>query len=390
MTETKTAADETELPRIAARVLLVEDNLVNIEMARAILEPTGLSLLVATNGDEAVAAAASHRFDLILMDLQLPDCDGFEVARRIRVGEAQGRRAPIIALSATLVADDAQRCRDAGMDGHEEKPLTSALLARLTSRWLAGCTRVEPRVSRTLSPERLAGLFRESAARLIADLRAAHGAADRGAVLRAAHTLKSISARVAAAELGRHSADLEAAARDTDSSDLAPLVAAVLGAYAALDPSLRDNAATSAAEPPIARQAAQAGPLVLIVDDEENERFLVRRTLEHAGYRVDECDSGQEAVAYCKTQRPDLVLLDGLMPGMDGIATCRALRAIFPPEELAILMFTGLSDPDWRARALAAGAEGFIEKAVAFGELDGNLRTGLLACGLEPGKPERH
>ena len=121
---------------------------------------------------------------------------------------------------------------------------------------------------------------------------------------------------------------------------------------------------------------------MLLVDDDENERFLVRRMLEQAGYRVDECDCGQAAIACCRNQRPDVVFLDGLMPGMDGIVTCRALRADFPSEDLPILMFTGLTDPAWRARALQAGANGFVEKAVGVGQLADNLRGALIACGL--------
>ena len=100
------------------------------------------------------------------------------------------------------------------------------------------------------------------------------------------------------------------------------------------------------------------------------------------GYRVEECDCGQAALAFCRNQRPDVVLLDGLMPGMDGIATCIALRADFQPADLPILMYSGLNDPGWRARALQAGADGFIDKSVGMNELAANLRAGLIACGL--------
>ena len=92
MTEPPPTATESDLPRLVARVLLVEDDHVNVEVARAVLEPSGLTVSVAMSGSEAVAASIAERFDLILMDLQLPDFDGFEAARQIRAGETPGRR----------------------------------------------------------------------------------------------------------------------------------------------------------------------------------------------------------------------------------------------------------------------------------------------------------
>lgn len=383
MTERQATADDSELPRLAARVLLVEDDFVNVEVARAVFELSGLSVSVAMSGGDAVAASNAERFDLILMDLQLPDFDGFEAARRIRASEAPGRRTPIVAMSGTIGPDMPQLCRDAGMDGFEEKPLTSELLARLASRWMADRVHAGRRSAEILSAERLAGLFRESAARLIGDLQRSHAAGDRDGVMRAAHTLKSIGARVPADRLNKVCAELEAAAGNGLPGDLAPAVAAVLGAYAALDPSLRFEPVEAPREEHVAAPAAQSAPLVLVVDDDENERFLVRRMLQQAGYRVDECESGQAAIAYCRKRRPDVVLLDGVMPGMDGIATCRGLRAEYSPGSLAILMFTGLDDPAWRARAMRAGADGFVGKSVGVAELDGNLRAALIACGLD-------
>lgn len=378
--------EDRETPRAGGRVLLVEDDLVNIEIAKAVLEPSGFAVSVAMTGREAVVATVSHRFDLILMDIQLPDIDGFETTRRIRAGEAPGRRTPIVAMTGSVGVHIPQRCLDAGMDGHEAKPLTGELLSRLAARWLPGHMSDPLQQASNLSPARLAALFRESAARLVAELRRAHAGADRVAVMRAAHTLKSISARVPASQLTARCEQLEAVAGNPQVADLGPVVAALLDAYADLDPALLGEPASATAlapaTKPVATPAATPAPLVLVVDDEENERFLVRHTLERNGHRVEECDSGQAALAFCRNRRPDVVLLDGLMPGMDGIATCIALRADFQPADLPILMYSGLSDPGWRARALQAGANGFVDKSVGMNELAANLRAGLIACGL--------
>jgi CheY-like chemotaxis protein len=375
-------AEDRETPRPGGRVLLVEDDLVNIEIAKAVLEPSGFAVSVAMTGREAVVATVSHRFDLILMDIQLPDIDGFETTRRIRAGEAPGRRTPIVAMTGSVGAHIPQRCIDAGMDGHEAKPLTGELLARLAARWLPGHMSAPRQPASSLSPARLAALFRESAARLVADLRRAHAGADRVAVMRAAHTLKSISARVPATQLSARCEQLEAVAGNPQVADLGPAVAALLDTYADLDPALLGEPASAPALAPATKPAALPAPLVLVVDDEENERFLVRHTLKQAGYRVDECDCGQTAIDYCRNRCPDAVLLDGLMPGMDGIATCKALRADFPADVLPILMYSGLNDPAWRELALQAGANGFIDKSVGMNELAANLRAGLIAFGF--------
>lgn len=112
--------------RFLHRVLLVEDNLVNQRIARLMLQSAGCSVEIADNGTLAVAAAAKKRFDLVLMDLHMPEMDGFDAARAIRADEKAAGRAevPIIALSASVMPEDQVRCREAGMNGHLAKPIS--------------------------------------------------------------------------------------------------------------------------------------------------------------------------------------------------------------------------------------------------------------------------
>jgi two-component system, sensor histidine kinase and response regulator len=111
-------------------VLLAEDNLVNQKLATRLLEKMGHRVTLAADGSEAVRAHASGRFDLILMDVQMPEINGFEATAQIREREKRtGEHVPIIALTAHAIQGDRDRCLAAGMDDYLSKPLNAALLA---------------------------------------------------------------------------------------------------------------------------------------------------------------------------------------------------------------------------------------------------------------------
>jgi CheY-like chemotaxis protein/signal transduction histidine kinase len=117
------------------RVLLIEDNLVNQKVASFMLKKRGHDVEIAGNGLEALAALAKRNFDVILMDLQMPDLDGFETTARIREDElATGRHVPIVAVTAHALPGDREKCLAAGMDGYLSKPIiTSELHATIES-----------------------------------------------------------------------------------------------------------------------------------------------------------------------------------------------------------------------------------------------------------------
>jgi two-component system, sensor histidine kinase and response regulator len=115
------------------RVLLAEDNAVNQTLAVRILEKRGYSVTVAGNGREALAALQKEEFDLILMDVQMPEMDGFETTAAIRQTEKQsGKRIPIVAMTAHALKGDEERCLAGGMDGYVSKPIrTNELFATI-------------------------------------------------------------------------------------------------------------------------------------------------------------------------------------------------------------------------------------------------------------------
>jgi CheY-like chemotaxis protein len=105
-------------------VLLVEDSLVNQRLAAAVLHKGGHRVTVADNGREALQVLATRSFDVILMDIQMPELDGFEATRRIREQEhLTGRHVPIIAMTAHAMQGDRERCLEGGMDEYISKPI---------------------------------------------------------------------------------------------------------------------------------------------------------------------------------------------------------------------------------------------------------------------------
>jgi PAS domain S-box-containing protein len=122
-----------------ARVLVAEDNTINIEVARAYLHDFGCQVMVAENGRKAVAMIENQGFDVVLMDCQMPDMDGLTATRKIREYEQRVGlpRIPIIAVTANAFEEDRRRCLAAGMDDYLSKPYTRQKLAEALSRQLS-------------------------------------------------------------------------------------------------------------------------------------------------------------------------------------------------------------------------------------------------------------
>ncbi|MFC7301969.1 hybrid sensor histidine kinase/response regulator [Cognatiluteimonas weifangensis] len=122
----------------SARVLLVEDNPVNLMVGQRLLNVLGVDCDTAHNGEAALLRMQASRYDLVLMDCQMPVMDGYTATRRWRDGEhaaQDGHHLPIIAMTANAMAGDRQKCIDAGMDDYLAKPVTRAELERCLHRW---------------------------------------------------------------------------------------------------------------------------------------------------------------------------------------------------------------------------------------------------------------
>jgi CheY-like chemotaxis protein len=199
----------------------------------------GLEGRVADSGAEAIDALRGGRFDLILLDCQMPDVDGYEVAREIRRLEQGRSRIPIVAMTAYVLDGERERCLDAGMDDYLSKPVSTSRLGETLGRWI---NMPEPAVD----PETLSGfkaaakanprfmsdittLFREDALVRLHDLRDAAAAQDGDRLARAAHALKSSSGNVGAKRLYTLCAAIEENARAGKIGDARELVDQLAG-----------------------------------------------------------------------------------------------------------------------------------------------------------------
>jgi CheY-like chemotaxis protein len=224
---------------IRGNILVVEDNLINQQVALGILQIQGYSVAVANNGREALDAYAKGAFDLILMDCHMPEMDGFEATMEIRRREqaAGGRRVPIVALTANAMAQDRDECLNAGMDDHVAKPFSMQTMQEMLDRWMPQAASEQPQADQVLDrgvldqlgalrvngkPDLLARtlhLYLVESPKLVLKLKLAALAGDAPEIARAAHSLKSSSANVGATALSRYCADIEASARRGETAE---------------------------------------------------------------------------------------------------------------------------------------------------------------------------
>ena len=255
------AARETRPDAVPAaarplRLLLAEDNLVNQKLAVAVLEKRGHSVLVAPDGRAAVEAWAREPFDLIFMDIQMPDMDGFEATEAIRDQEkGTGKHVPIVAMTAHAMKGTEERCLEAGMDGYVSKPLQIGELLRVLEKFVPAPDAVIPVTlpEAPASPDSAAeetpaidleaalervegdrdllneiiGLFLEEAPTRMDEIRTALAGQNGPALERAAHSLKGSIGYFGAPAVFEAARLVEFAGRDSDWDEAAPAVAAL-------------------------------------------------------------------------------------------------------------------------------------------------------------------
>jgi CheY-like chemotaxis protein/HPt (histidine-containing phosphotransfer) domain-containing protein/anti-sigma regulatory factor (Ser/Thr protein kinase) len=237
MSAENSIAPGAPLPALDANVLLVEDNLINQEVALHMLEALSCGVSLAADGIEALMILEQQDFDLVLMDCQMPRMDGYAATAAIRNREAtdnKGCHIPIIALTANAMSTDQQRCIDAGMDSYISKPLTASVLASTIASLLPrGKTNRDTRTAQdtptlkdhTINPEFLAlygnmhagesllerviDIYLQEAPVALQSMREAINDVDPEALRRVAHKFKSSSMQLGASQMSSLCGQLE-------------------------------------------------------------------------------------------------------------------------------------------------------------------------------------
>ncbi len=234
-----------EMRRGALRILLAEDNITNQQVALGILKRLGLRADTVASGTEAIKSLEMAHYDLVLMDVQMPEMDGLEATRRIRDPRSAVRQheIPIVAMTAHAMRGDRERCLEAGMNDYVTKPVSAQALADALERWLPRDDAVPPAhapagpgtaapamaggpdapvfdragmMARLVDDEDLARIvvdgFLEDAPKQIETLRTCLAAGDPAGALRQAHTIKGASAAVGGEALRAVAFEMEKAA----------------------------------------------------------------------------------------------------------------------------------------------------------------------------------
>ena len=218
------AAASADVSGTKRRILVVEDNVINQKVAAGQLRILGYECDIIATGTAAIEAMRRNPYDLILLDCQMPEMDGYEVALTIRRMETKERRIPIVAMTAHTGEGEREKCIAAGMDEFVTKPVSTQRLGQVLARWLgtreaeiidagkvAGLqllARNNPTFMRDIT-----GLFREDTLMRLHELRDAFGKGDTEALRRAAHALKSSSGNIGATRMYSMAAMLEANAK---------------------------------------------------------------------------------------------------------------------------------------------------------------------------------
>ena len=246
-------------PEGTLRILLAEDNAINQHVTVSMLSARGHQVEVVNNGLAAVQAVSDKLFDVVLMDVQMPDMDGLEATRRIRrLKNADKPRLRIIAMTAHALPGDKERCLAAGMDGYLAKPvrpqelysivegnsIDSPVDETMPEKNTSEVLNTQELYNRTRGDQKLVreliGIFRQNAPKLMSEIEKAQQAQDADAVYRAAHSLKGAAAMLGAVQVYAIAYSLELAGRHGKLADAAVAQSDLQRALRELEPALDD------------------------------------------------------------------------------------------------------------------------------------------------------
>lgn len=381
--------EEEEFTAPGARILTVDDNVMNLDVFCRILKDTRISIDTANNGAEALELLEKNTYHIVFLDHMMPVMDGLEALKRIRE-KGLCRDTPVIVLTANAVAGEKQMYLDAGFDDYLSKPIISKQLKKMVRSKLPEEMLREDAGEAEMPDSRTekSGLFDRLSDLLDTGLGLEYCCNDeefyqnvimtyletqkRDALMKCyqeedwenyrilVHALKSTSLSIGAADLSEQAKALEMAAKEKDISYVKENHEKVMADYQKLLTGLNKIIRQQEEEVPEA-ESREEHTSVLVVDDDTMNLKIAEKILSD-GFSVHSVDSGKRALDFLKTQIPDLVLLDIHMPDMNGFEVLAQMKADSVSGEIPVIFLTADDDRDTEIKGFQAGALDFIKK----------------------------
>lgn len=404
------AEDVFEAPQ--ARVLLVDDNMMNLDLLKGILKSTGIHLDTGVNGEEALELVRQNSYHMILMDHMMPVMDGVEALKKMKE-EKLCENTPVVVLTANAVGDAKESYLKAGFDDYLSKPVHSRQLFAMLKKYLPKELQVTERTvieekdaagavmpsTATTTPREVEAAAQENFLDRLSFLDTATGLIyccnsedfykemlnsylstnkyeemkqryqeenwDNYRIL--VHALKSTSLSIGATAVSEAAKGLEMAAKEERIDYIRENHEAVMAAYKELLDAIR-NALEEKLAPTEVQADNQQMPCepeerahILVVDDDPMNLRVAEKQLQEM-FTVDCVKSGKEALAFLEKKIPNLILLDLHMPEMDGFAVLRELKANEKLRDIPVIFLTADNDRDTEVKGFSEGALDFITK----------------------------
>ncbi|MDX2350665.1 MAG: response regulator, partial [Porticoccus sp.] len=396
----KSASQPKTIERLYSRpkkILVVDDNRPNQQVAIAMLERMGCRCELASTGKEAVEAIIRNQFDAVLMDCYMPVMNGYDATRQIRMyegGKNADNRVPIIAMTANNTQVEVDRCMDVGMDDFLSKPLRINELTNTLVKWVPrdlpetstdtdsqlgelssnestvvhSSASYDPLVIQELKDgigEVIVSMieaFLEDTPVYLRSLKEAIAQTDTKQVRELAHTVKGSAANYGAYQVVELSRLLEEKGAAAELSGSEKLYENLVEAYTKLGRDLEEYIL----EASDSTEGREKGHHLLIVDDDRSMRLALKNVFKSEDYVIEEASNGMHAISICQRRMPDLVLMDAMMPEVDGFTACERIRELPNGADTPVLMITALDNEESIVKAFAAGATDFIPKPIHF------------------------
>ncbi|PHS73416.1 MAG: response regulator receiver protein [Cycloclasticus sp.] len=370
------------------KALIVDDNSTNRFVAEAMLNELGVISNVAVNGQEAVDACKEHNYDFILMDCNMPVLDGFQATEVIRAFDTKYKQPIIIALTAKDKQSDLDNCLSCGMNDVLLKPFNlQDLLATLgkelgasslenqtgslTAQDVSGENPViVDSVFSTLHKntgdgiEKIVQSYLIDSPIYIVTLIAAMEAGDESKCMDLAHKLKGSSRNLGAEGLVSACVDIENTWEQAivEESLIAPLVEKLELEFSLVELALTNKLAVLDISD--SSHVTRQKEVVLVVDDDQSTRMTIVSVLEREGYQVEQGSNGREAVRLFEILRPNVVVMDAMMPIKNGFEACEEIKKMPGGQDVPVLITTALESEKSVDLAFRSGAADFVPKPI--------------------------